>query len=381
MKKKVTALALTAAMAMTALAGCGSSGTTDTTADTTSEAAAASAAESAAEEESVAETTAESETQEAADTDTSDAELTKLNVAFMANYASLWTVTTAINKGYFADEGLEVELVMFQDGPTEIAAMESGSIDISYIGPGAHKLCIQGNADVFAFSHLGDADTVIGLKSHGVNSLEDLAGKKVAYASGTSSETILTRALNSVGLTMDDIEAYDMEVSNMVSAIVSGSIDACAPWSPSSATIMNELGDDAIQFCTNTSFSDIAADCASWICMPEYADTNRDTLVSFTKAIYRAMDYAADEANYEEVAGYVAEACGTDLDSALNQTDTGAWLDADTYQQYLEDGTIENYYEVQMKNFLDAGAVEEEVPVENYVHFDIMEEAMAAVNG
>ena len=69
----------------------------------------------------------------------------------------------------------------------------------------------------------------MGLKSHGVNSLEDLKGKKVAYASGTSSETILKRALNSVGLTMDDIEAYDMEVSNMVSAIVSGSIDACAP--------------------------------------------------------------------------------------------------------------------------------------------------------
>ena len=81
----------------------------------------------------------------------------------------------------------------------------------------------------------------MGLKSHGVNSLEDLKGKKVAYASGTSSETILKRALNSVGLTMDDIEAYDMEVSNMVSAIVSGSIDACAPWSPPQQQLQTNL--------------------------------------------------------------------------------------------------------------------------------------------
>ena len=31
-----------------------------------------------------------------------------------------------------------------------------------------------------------------------------------------------------------------------------------------------------------------------------------------------------------------------------------------------------------MVNFLESGAVEEEVPVENYVHFDIMNEAYDA---
>ena len=36
------------------------------------------------------------------------------------------------------------------------------------------------------------------------------------------------------------------------------------------------------------------------------------------------------------------------------------------------------YYEIQQKNFLESGAIEEEVPVENYVHFDIMNEAYDA---
>ena len=248
MKKRIMAVVVTAAMVMGALAGCGSSSAKETQAPASTEAASETAAAS--------ETTGETEASDAASGD-----LTHVNVAYMANYASLWQVATAINKGYFKDEGLDVQLYMFQDGPTEIASMESGSIDVAYIGPGAHKLCIKGQADIFCFSQLGNADCVMGLKSHGVNSLEDLKGKKVAYASGTSSETILKRALNSVGLTMDDIEAYDMEVSNMVSAIVSGSIDACAPWSPSSTTIANELGDDVQTFCTNTTFSDIAAAC------------------------------------------------------------------------------------------------------------------------
>ena len=294
MKKRFFAAVLTAAMVIGALSGCGQSKTQKT--------------DTALETEIAA---------EASEEETGYNEITQVRVAYMQNYASLWEVATAINKGYFEEQGLDIKLYAFQDGPTEINAMESGSIDVAYIGPGAHKLCIQGQASIFCFSHLGNADCVMGLKSHGVNSLKDLKGKKVAYASGTASETILKRALSSVGLTMDDIEAYDMEVSNMVSAMVSGSVDACAAWSPSSSTIVSELGDDAQIFCTNTTFADEAADCEGWVCMPGYVEANSDILVRFTKALYEAMDYGSQEANYDEVAGYVAEICGTDKAAAL----------------------------------------------------------------
>lgn len=43
-----------------------------------------------------------------------------LNVAYMPNYGSLWAVETAINKGYFEEEGLTLNLVEFADGPTII---------------------------------------------------------------------------------------------------------------------------------------------------------------------------------------------------------------------------------------------------------------------
>lgn len=367
MKRRVLAALTALTLTMVAFAGCGGDGGDSSTSGTTSETSAKSTSETSATSETG--TTSESKEEEPS------GELIQLDVAFMANYASLWQAATAAEKGYFEEEGLDVTLQMFQDGPTEIAAMESGSIDMAYIGPGAHKLAIQGQADIFCFSQLGNADCVMGLKSHGVNSLEDLKGKKVAYASGTSSETILTRALDSVGLTMDDIEAYDMEISNMVNAMLSGSIDACAPWSPSSTTILEQMGDDAQIFCTNTTFSDIAADAASWICSPGYADENKDTLVKFTRALYKAMDFGSQEANYDEVAQYVAKYCGTDVESAKKQTGDGDWLSSAEVVQGCEDGTIKGYYETQQKNFIAAGDVAEEVPVEDYVLFDIMLEA------
>ena len=111
-----------------------------------------------------------------------------LNIAYMPNYGSLWSVETAINKGYFEEEGLTINLVEFADGPTIIAAMESGSIDMGYIGQGAHKLCINGRASIFALSHISNGDALIGGK--GITTVEDLKGKVVAYSSGTSSEDI-----------------------------------------------------------------------------------------------------------------------------------------------------------------------------------------------
>lgn len=351
MKKKVLAILLASVTAMTLLAGCG--GETKST-----------------------EETAETKTEETASEEKEEGkEMDSVKVAYMPNYAALWAVATADAKGYFAEEGIEVELTKFDDGPTEIAAMESGSMDVAYIGPGAHTLAIKGNVDVFCFQQLGNADSVMGLKSHGVNSLEDLKGKKVAYASGTSSETILQRALESVGLTMDDIEPYNMEVTNMPSAMISGSIDACAPWSPNTKVIMDEMGDDVQIFVTNKDFSDISADPASWVCMPKYAEENQDLLVRFTKALYKAMDFGADEANYEEVAGYVAEVTKTDVDVALGQTTDGDWLTSEELLGKVEDGSIKGYYEIQQKNFIIAEKITEEVPVEDYVLFNIMEEA------
>ena len=131
-----------------------------------------------------------------------------IKVGYMNNYGSLWSVLTAEQMGYMEEQGITLELSSFADGPTIISAMESGSIDLGYIGDGAHKLCAAGNAEIIALSHVSNGDAVIG--GPNVTSLEDLAGKTVAYSAGTSSEVILTNALNSVGLTMDDMDVIEL---------------------------------------------------------------------------------------------------------------------------------------------------------------------------
>ncbi len=312
---------------------------------------------------------------EEAETAAADVETVQLNVAYMPNYASLWSVLTGIDQGFFAEEGLEIELWEFADGPSEIAAMEGGSIDLAYIGHGAHKLCINGQAKIFAPSSVHSTDRMIFLPSSEVTSVDDIAnikGKKVAYNAGSSSETALNGALAAAGLTMEDIEAYEMDATNMVAAMASGSVDACTAWNPYSNQIM-EMCEDALEL----EFATDSVNLSSWICMPSYAEENRDILLRFSRALYKAMEYSSKEENYDYAVGLYAKQCAKDKEACMVETADATWFSADAVRTGIEDDTMQNYYQRQQEMFIESGDVEGEVPLEDYVMFDLMKEALA----
>ena len=305
--------------------------------------------------------------------ETPSVETVDINIGYMPNYGGMWSMMTAAQKGFFEEEGLNVSFTEFQDGPTIIAAMENGSVNFGYIGQGAHKLCVQGNATIIALSHISNGDALIG--GPGITTVEDLKGKTVAYSSGTSSEDILRNSLAAHGMTMDDITAMDMDAASVVTAMMSGGVDACATWSPNSLTILEGM-EGTTKLADNMTFSDTTVSLASWIATPKYLEENRDVTVRFVRALMKAMDYAAD-GNYEEVAQWCATKAALDYDTMYNQRGDADWLTGKEVVDGVADGTVKGYYELQQKNLLDGGSITEEdvCPVEDYVAFDLMTEA------
>lgn len=353
MSKKIVSLLLSGVLMAGLFAGCGSESTSTT------------------QESKKQETTSEVGEQESEQ----EVERVSLNIAYMPNYAALWAVLTGIDQGYFDEEGLDLTLFEFADGPTEIAAMESGSIDLAYIGNGAHKLCVTGDAYIFMPQQVETTDSVVVNEASGIETLEDLAGKKVAYASGTSSETSLKSALDKAGLSFDDIEAYETDASNMVASMASGSVDACATWSPYTLEIINEVeGTKKLEFENGT------VSMASWVALPSYVEENRDILVRFSRALLKAMDYGSQESNYEYVAQLVAQQTATDYEINFYQTEDAVWFNQETIRSDLEDGTLRNYFETQQQNFIDTEVLtaDDATDVDNYILFDIIEEALEA---
>src|SRR5699024_7174270 len=198
----------------------------------------------------------------------------EFKVGYMPNYASMNSVMGGLEAGSFEEQGLEIELVEFEDGPNIIYAMVSGSIDADYIGPGAHVLQVEGDAKIITFSHLGNADEVIGNADSGVESIQDLESKKVGMASGTSSETILELALKDADKKKDDSELVYMAASTVVTAMTYDGIDAATTSSPNTNNIREKLGDDAIKLEENADYDEEFPIITSLVVTPSYAEDN-----------------------------------------------------------------------------------------------------------
>ena len=297
-----------------------------------------------------------------------------LRIGYMANYASLWGVLSAIEQGCFEEEGITVELTEFGDGPSEIAAMEGGSIDLAYIGKGAHRLCIMGNAVIFAPSSVHTVDKVVCMPGSGIQSVEDLRGKKIAYNAGSSSESTFNNALKVANLTVDDVTAMSLSIDNIVPAAVSGDIDAAICWNPYSGQILQQVeGSYEIEF------ADGSTNISSWICLPKYAEDNHDILVRFTRALFKGMDWGSKEENYNTVAQYCADETKTSLESNQLQLGDAHWFNIADLTAGLADGTIKGYYEGMQNDMVQGENIKPEEAKEDvgdFVLFDVMQEAL-----
>ena len=302
-------------------------------------------------------------------------EMVEVNFGYMPNWPSIVTVITGINRGYFEEEGIKVNLYEFADGPTIIAAMEGGSISFGYIGGGAHRLPPQGRAMIIATSHMGSADEVIGNRGKGIEDGTDLRGKTVAMASGTSSEVILNLVLEEAGLTREDLNILDMDASAITTAMISGSIDAAATWSPNTLAIKEALGDDAVSLGDAMMFMDVAPAIASFVVNPRFAEKNQDLILRFTRALFKAKDFRAREENFRQIATWIAEQLAVDVETVYAQRADANWITSQELIAMIKDGSLEAYYQVQQDNFIAAGAFTERVPVSDYVLFQNMLDA------
>lgn len=154
-------------------------------------------------------------------------------VQAMANAPAL----VAEKKGYFREEGLNVELKGFGDGPVIQQAVAAGEIDVAYIGaPPVYQWAARGlDAKIIAKVNYGQA-AVIARADGPVHALSDLKGKRLAGVSRGSGMDVLLRGYvlkEAAGLGPDtDLALSQMPVGNMNAALDTGVVDAAFTWEP-----------------------------------------------------------------------------------------------------------------------------------------------------
>lgn len=145
----------------------------------------------------------------------------------------MWAAcSTQIDNGYFDEEGLEVELVQFTSGATELAAMASGQINIGYLGVGAHVFAPQGQCAILALDSTDMSGEILVRADSGIKTMADLKGKNIGISAGTTSELVFSMALKLNDMQKSDVTMINMDASGKVTAFMSGQIDAISIEAP-----------------------------------------------------------------------------------------------------------------------------------------------------
>ena len=156
----------------------------------------------------------------------------KLDFAGSVTWMGQVPVMAAIDKGYFKDAGLDVEIKVVLNSSDRIAALTAGSVAFSNLGRVAViSEMARGNQSFYYFANIDDSPGIEGCWARpGIVSFADLKGKKVA--ANTSAEITLNGLLETHGMTIKDVSYLNLPPNEMAGAISKGDVDSACVWEP-----------------------------------------------------------------------------------------------------------------------------------------------------
>ncbi len=193
----------------------------------------------------------------------------------------------ALEKGYFAEEGMKIEVLGVQTGDEAIKAVLANSADIALGGivPYSFLALDDQSIKIFATNAYVHDNQVIADKNKGINSAENIRGKKIAYTKTTASDIGVLQFLSAHNLKTTDVELINMKPLAMAGALESGQIDAYASWEPHILNGKRLLGDRAIVFDGD---KDVYTWHQSLMSKGPFIKENRTKLVKFVEALKKS---------------------------------------------------------------------------------------------
>ena len=157
-----------------------------------------------------------------------------------SNHAGLFI---AKDKGYFAAEGLDVEIHPPADPATILQTVATGRDDFGINYQTGVLIARQEGVPVVSIAALVQhpLNSVMTLKDSGIVEPKDLAGKTIGWPGIPDNEPLLDTMLKSQGLSLSDVELVNVGF-DLVPALIGGKVDAIvgAYWVHESISAINQ---------------------------------------------------------------------------------------------------------------------------------------------
>ena len=230
--------------------------------------------------------------------------LTKVRLNEVTHSVFYTPLYVAIEKGFFEEEGIEIELTNGGGADASMTAILSGSADVGLMGPETViYVQNQGKKDapkVFGQLTQKDGSFLVSRNPEPDFEWTDLEGKEIlAGRRGGVPAMTFEYVLKELGLSNYTLN-YDVQFNLMTSAFIGGTADYCTVFEPTASEYQSN-GTWHIVASVGEQSGEIPY--TSFIALESYINENTETIRSFLKAIKKAYDYM--ESNTERA---VAEA-------------------------------------------------------------------------
>ncbi|WP_299058129.1 ABC transporter substrate-binding protein [uncultured Nocardioides sp.] len=213
------------------------------------------------------------------------------------------------------DTPYDIQWEEFTSGPPMMEALGTGAIHLGYVGNTPPIFAAASGSElkvVQATTYTGLGDSILVPKDSDLQSVEDLAGKTVAVAEGSSANYNLLAQLREAGVDLEEVEQRNLQPADGLAAFSQGFIDAWVVWEPyvSQAVIEEDArvladGEDVVNGMNFQVASDVALDDAA----------TEAAVEDYVQRITRAQVWASD--NQQEWSEVWAEQTGLSPDVTL----------------------------------------------------------------
>lgn len=227
-----------------------------------------------------------------------DNDLTKVKVAEVAHTIFYAPAYAAISKGYFEDEGIEIDLILTAGADKVTAAVLSGDVDVGFCGSEATIYVYNsGEKDYlvnFARLTKRDGAFLVSRKKYDNFTLEDLKGKTVIGGrKGGMPEMTFEWGLRQNGIDPKADLSIDTSVAfpAMEGAFIGGDADFVTLFEPNALSVEKQ-GLGYVVGYVGTWGGEVPY--TAYNAKKSYIEENKEVIDGFTKAINKGLTYVKE---------------------------------------------------------------------------------------
>jgi len=281
-------------------------------------------------------------------------------------------VVLAQEKGFFKEQGLNVEIQNFSSGLKVVQAVVAGGVQV---GGSSIEPVLNAGARGQPLSIIGaytDRLTVAMVTPKEVGSPEQLKGKTLGIQDVGAFREIMTRTvLQNAGLTADDVRYRPVDATGYTGALLGGQIESGILQQEQAVDALKK--DDSFHVLVDLYETDPKYFYGTYFSKRDWVQENRQQAVGFLAAITKAHRFMYD--NREETVNIVAKATGFTPDVVDEAYETllvknavfpvNEGLEQDrleyTVNRLKELGALEGAENVDVSTLVDRGPAEEAV--------------------